>query len=134
MFRIRQGHASASDPARGGSTRPMRGPLNRHEPSVRADTITRSTHMNRTIFATALIAGAAFATSFAASAQATTATSTLQRDAKQEQRIENGLQDGTITPREDAKLQRDEAKVDKLQSRALRDGSLSASDKARLDA
>src|SRR4051812_39718033 len=90
--------------------------------------------MNRTLFATALIAGAAFGTSFAASAQATTATSTLQRDAKQEQRIENGLQNGTITPREDAKLQRDEAKVDRLQARELRDGSLSASDKARLDA
>jgi hypothetical protein len=89
--------------------------------------------MNRTLLMTALIAGAALGASFGASAQATAAGS-VQRDVNQEQRIENGLQNGSITTREDALLQRDEAHVDKLQSRELRDGSLSPADKARLHA
>jgi hypothetical protein len=89
--------------------------------------------MNRTLLMTAIVAGAALGASFGACAQATAAGS-VQRDANQEQRIENGLRNGSITTREDALLQRDEAHVDKLQSRAMRDGSLSAADKARLDA
>ncbi|HEX7688464.1 MAG TPA: hypothetical protein VF453_12195 [Burkholderiaceae bacterium] len=89
--------------------------------------------MDRTFLMTALVAGAALGASFGACAQATAAGS-VQRDANQEQRIENGLRNGSITPREDALLQRDEAHVDKLQSRAMRDGTLSAADKARLNA
>ncbi len=88
--------------------------------------------MNRTLLST-LIAAAAIGTSFAASAQ-TTPASTTQRDARQEQRIENGLRDGSITPRENAALQRDEAHVDKLQARDLKDGSLSPREKAQLAA
>ncbi len=82
--------------------------------------------MNRTLLATALIATVAVGSSFAASAQ-TTAASTTQRDVKQEQRIENGLQNGTITTRENAELQRDEAHVDRLQAKDMKNGSLSPS-------
>ena len=89
--------------------------------------------MNRHLLVTTLIAAAAFGSSFAASAQ-TTAATTTQRDVTQEQRIENGLQNGSITPREDAGLQRDEAHVDKLQARDLKNGSLSPAEKARLTA
>ena len=89
--------------------------------------------MNRTLLATALLAGAALGSSFAASAQTNTAT-TVQRDVNQEQRIENGLQSGTITTREGAELQRDESQINRLQTRELRDGTLSAADRARLTA
>ena len=89
--------------------------------------------MNRNVLVTALIATAAFGSSFAASAQ-TNAASTTQRDVKQEQRIENGLQNGSITTRENAELQRDEAHVDRLQARDMKDGSLSPAEKAQLTA
>ena len=89
--------------------------------------------MNRTLLVTALIAGAAFGSSFAASAQ-TNAAATTQRDVNQEQRIENGLQKGTITTRENSELQRDEAHVDKLQAKDLKNGSLSPAEKAQLTA
>ena len=89
--------------------------------------------MNRTLLVTALIAGAAFGTTLAASAQ-TTSAATTGRDVKQEQRIENGLRNGTITTRENSELQRDEAHVDRLQARDMKDGSLSNAEKARLDA
>jgi hypothetical protein len=89
--------------------------------------------MNRTLLVTALIATAAFGTSFAASAQ-TTAAATTQRDANQEQRIENGLQNGSITTRENSELQRDEAHVDRLQSKDMANGSLSPAEKAQLNA
>ena len=89
--------------------------------------------MNRNLLVTALIATTAFGASFAASAQ-TSAASTTQRDVKQEQRIENGLQNGSITTRENAQLQRDEAHVDRLQARDMKDGSLSPAKKAQLTA
>jgi hypothetical protein len=89
--------------------------------------------MNRTLLVTALIASAAFGTSFAASAQ-TTAGSTTQRDVNQQQRIENGLQSGSITTRENAELQRDEAHVDHLQAKDLKNGPMTGAEKARLTA
>jgi len=89
--------------------------------------------MNRHLLVTALIATAAFGSSLAASAQ-TNAASTTQRDVKQEQRIESGLQNGSITTRENAELQRDEAHVDRLQARDMKDGSLSPAEKAQLTA
>jgi hypothetical protein len=89
--------------------------------------------MNRTLLVTTLIAATTFGASFAAAAQ-TTSASTTQRDVKQEQRIENGLQNGSITTRENAQLQRDEAHVDRLQAHDMKDGSLSPAEKARLAA
>ena len=89
--------------------------------------------MNRNLLVTALIATAAFGSSFAASAQ-TSAATTTQRDANQEQRIENGLQNGTITTRENAELQRDEAHVDKLQARDMKNGPMTPAEKAQLTA
>jgi hypothetical protein len=89
--------------------------------------------MNRNLLVTALIATAAFGSSFAASAQ-TNAASSTQRDVRQEQRIESGLQNGSITTRENAELQRDEAHVDRLQAKDMKDGSLSPAEKAQLTA
>ena len=65
---------------------------------------------------------------------AQTAASTVQRDVNQEKRIEQGLQNGTITTREAALLQRDESKVDKMQAQALKDGKLSDAERAKLNA
>ncbi len=89
--------------------------------------------MNRNLLVTALIATAAFGSSFAASAQ-TNAATTTQRDVKQEQRIENGLRNGTITPRENARLQSDEARVDHLEAKALKDGKMTAAERAQVTA
>ena len=89
--------------------------------------------MNRNLLVTALIATAAFGASFAASAQ-TNAANTTQRDVNQEQRIENGLQNGSITTRENSELQRDEAHVDKLQARDMKNGAMTPAEKAQLTA
>ena len=89
--------------------------------------------MNRNLLVTALIATAAFGSSFAASAQ-TSAANTTQRDVNQEQRIESGLQNGSITTRENAELQRDEAHVDKLQAKDMKNGPMTSAEKVQLNA
>ncbi len=63
----------------------------------------------------------------------TTGTET-QRDTLQQQRIENGLQSGALTTHEAGALERDEAHVDRLQTHALQDGSLSSAESARINA
>jgi hypothetical protein len=89
--------------------------------------------MNRNLLVTALVATAAFGASFAASAQ-TNAANTTQRDVNQEQRIENGLQNGSITTRENSELQREESHVDHMQAHDMKDGSMSSAEKAKLTA
>lgn len=84
--------------------------------------------MNRNSIITALLLGASFG------ALAQTAASTVQRDVNQEKRIEQGLQNGSITTREASLLERDESKVDRLQANALKDGKLSDAERAKLKA
>jgi hypothetical protein len=72
------------------------------------------------------------ALSAGAMAQTNTATMT-QRDANQQQRIENGLKSGQLNTQEAARLERQEAKVDRMQANALKDGKLSAAERARID-
>lgn len=55
-----------------------------------------------------------------------------QRDVNQQQRIEKGLQDGLLTTREAARLERDERNVDKLEANALKDGKLTPAERARI--
>ena len=74
-----------------------------------------------TAIAAALFCGSAFAQ-----------TGTVQRDVNQQERIEQGLKSGQLTTREAARLEREEAKVERDQARALRDGTLSPAEKARL--
>lgn len=57
-----------------------------------------------------------------------------QRDASQQQRIENGLQDGSLNTREAARLEQDQRNVDKLQANSLKDGKLSSAERKRIDA
>jgi hypothetical protein len=77
---------------------------------------------------TSIAAALALAFSGAVFAQA----NTVQRDANQQQRIEQGLQSGSLNTREAAKLEKEETKVEKDQARAMRDGKLSPAEKARL--
>lgn len=50
----------------------------------------------------------------------------VARNVNQEQRIENGVKNGTLTNREAAKLERGQARVDAREARAGRDGHVSA--------
>ena len=84
--------------------------------------------MKRNLIVSALLIGASLG------AFAQTAASTVQRDVKQEQRIENGLQNGSLTSREAGLLERDEAKVDRLQAKSMKDGKLSTSERTELKA
>lgn len=68
--------------------------------------------------------------SLAAFAQTT--GSEVQRDVNQQQRIEQGLQSGQLNTREAAKLEKEQSRVDRMESNALKDGNLSAAEKARI--
>ncbi len=85
---------------------------------------------------TSLIAAAALAllTGAAIAQTPVTAQNTTQRDVNQQQRIESGLQNGQITTREAAALERDQKRVDQLQAKDLRDGKLSPAEQRHLRA
>jgi hypothetical protein len=67
----------------------------------------------------------------AASAQNT--ADVVQRDVNQQNRIEQGLKSGDLTTKEAGKLEREESKVDKMQSNALKDGNMTAAEKQRIE-
>ncbi len=56
----------------------------------------------------------------------------VQRDINQETRIEQGLKSGQLTTGEAAKLERGEAKIDRMESKALKNGNLSPEEAARI--
>jgi hypothetical protein len=89
--------------------------------------------MKRTQLAAARIA--AFVATFAATgAFAQTAVEGMQqRDINQQQRIEQGLQSGALNTREAARLEKEQAAVDRAQANALKDGKLSAKEAVRID-
>ena len=74
----------------------------------------------------------ALGTLFAGPALAQTPAGTVQRDLNQQERIEQGLQSGSLNTREAAGLENQEKKVDRLQAKDLKDGSLSPAEKAQL--
>ncbi len=57
-----------------------------------------------------------------------------QRDINQQERIEQGLQSGQLNTREAARLQAGQSRIDRMQANALRDGTLSGGEKARINA
>lgn len=83
----------------------------------------------RTVVSALLLAAAA-----PVFAQANGTPGYTQRDVKQEQRIERGLKSGELTPREAARLQREQGRIDQMESRALRDAKVTAAEKARINA
>ncbi|EHR73377.1 hypothetical protein BurJ1DRAFT_4591 [Burkholderiales bacterium JOSHI_001] len=66
-------------------------------------------------------------------AGAQTLNTEMQRDINQETRIRDGLQSGQLNTREAAVLQREQAHVDQLQARSLKDGRLTKAERARID-
>jgi len=56
----------------------------------------------------------------------------VQRDVNQQNRIEQGLQSGQLSTGEAAKLERGEARIDRMEKSALKDGSLSTQEAARI--
>ena len=81
----------------------------------------------------ALVLGASIGAPRSVPALRPTAASSVARDAHQESRIESGLQNGSITTREGALLQKDEARVNRLQAKDLKDGRLSPVERAKLN-
>jgi hypothetical protein len=69
---------------------------------------------------------------FAAGARAQTTATETQRDVDQQQRIEQGLQSGQLTTHEAARLENGEAKVDRMQTNAMKNGSVSPAEQARI--
>jgi hypothetical protein len=58
----------------------------------------------------------------------------VQRDINQETRVEQGLKSGQLSTGEATKLERGEAKIDRMESKALKDGKLSPEEAARIQA
>jgi hypothetical protein len=56
----------------------------------------------------------------------------VQRDVNQQQRIEQGVQSGSLTTREAGKLEHGEAQVSKREARAGSDGQVSAKEQQRV--
>ena len=66
-------------------------------------------------------------------AQTTTATPRIdKREARQEQRIQQGLKSGELTPREAARLEKGQAKVRRMEEKAKADGVVTAQERKRI--
>ena len=80
----------------------------------------------------AIKAGLVIGVFSAAGAFAAEGAGTVQRDVNQQERIEQGLKSGELNTKEAARLERQEAVVDHMQAKALKDGDLSAAERAKL--
>ena len=58
----------------------------------------------------------------------------VQRNANQEQRIENGVKNGSLTNREAANLERGQARVDRKEANAAADGHVGAGEQKHIQA
>jgi hypothetical protein len=63
---------------------------------------------------------------------AQTGAGTVQRDVNQQTRIEDGLQNGQLNTKEAGRLERQQARIDRLQAKDLKNGSLSPLERAQL--
>jgi hypothetical protein len=70
--------------------------------------------------------------SVAAPVLAQSVGSEVQRDINQETRVEQGLKSGQLSTGEAARLERGEARIDRMESKALKDGNLSSAEAARI--
>src|SRR2546430_1142381 len=82
------------------------------------------------VAATAIAVAVAGLFSVAASAQ--TVGSEVQRDLNQQRRIEQGLKSGSLNTREASQLERGEARIERMEANAAKDGTLSPAEKARI--
>jgi hypothetical protein len=75
---------------------------------------------------------AAVALTLCGGAYAQTTGSEVQRNVDQQQRIEQGLSTGELSTGEAARLEGGEARIDRMEQNALKDGTLSPAEKARI--
>ena len=73
----------------------------------------------------ALLSGGAFAQNTA---------NDVQRNVNQQQRIESGLKDGSLNTREAARLEKGEARIERMEANATRDGKISPDEQRRISA
>ncbi|TMH81028.1 MAG: hypothetical protein E6H49_08190 [Betaproteobacteria bacterium] len=83
--------------------------------------------------AAATVIAVAVAGLFSAGASAQTVGSEVQRDVNQQRRIEQGLKSGSLNTREASQLEKGEARIDRMESNAMKDGKLSPAEKARIE-
>ena len=80
-----------------------------------------------------LLSAVLLAATGASFAQGSTATPRIdQREQRQEQRIQQGVGSGALTPRETYRLEKEQAHIDKAESRAKADGDVSPAERKRL--
>jgi len=84
-----------------------------------------------TFFQTAI--ALVFTTPLASVALAQGVGTEVQRDINQESRIEQGLKSGQLSTGEAAKLERGEARIDRMEKNALKDGNLSQQEANRIN-
>jgi uncharacterized membrane protein YebE (DUF533 family) len=66
-------------------------------------------------------------------AQATPTTPNIdKREARQEQRIQQGAKSGELTPREAARLEKGQARVQRMETKAKSDGTVTAQERKRI--
>ncbi len=66
--------------------------------------------------------------------QKPTADTVTQRDVNQQVRIENGLKSGNLNATEASKLEANQARLDTMESKATKDGTVTAAERARIQA
>jgi hypothetical protein len=79
-----------------------------------------------------LLAGAALGAPIACAADLDNTPRIDWRDQRQENRIEQGVNSGSLTPREATRLERGQTRVDHMQNRAAANGVVSARERARI--
>jgi len=66
-------------------------------------------------------------------AQATPVTPNIdKRQANQERRIQQGVKSGELTPREAARLEKGQARIQRMENKAKADGTVSAKERKRI--
>ena len=66
-------------------------------------------------------------------AQGAPATTNIdQRQANQERRIQQGVQSGELTPREASRLEKGQAKIQRMEQKAKADGVMTAQERKRI--
>lgn len=80
-----------------------------------------------------LAALCATALSLPALAQTTSTPRIDQRQANQQQRIDKGVQSGTLTEKEAARMEKGQQHVQNLENKATADGKVTAKEKARIE-
>jgi hypothetical protein len=69
----------------------------------------------------------------AIAAYADNAADVVQRDVNQEKRIDQGLRSGSLNTREAARLEGEEARVNRMEANAAKDGVITDREKARIE-